>query len=126
MPPLFAHTHDLSKEGEQKPAKPPTEDQLAYIRSLCRQRDIPVPCVATATEAAELIDDLKDGKARPVDTPATDEELAARRAEQLRGFGNCKRCWQLVRERNERGQCAACAELVAEDGSRSEPEQACA
>lgn len=104
------HTHDLDV-GEQEKRKPPTENQVSYIRSLCRQRDIAVPEVATATEAAELIDDLKAGKLPERDT---DTEVAPVEPHPS-NFGRCGRCKANPVRRNAMGLCEQCVDWLAED-----------
>ena len=107
------HTHDLDV-GEEEKGKPPTESQVSYIRSLCRQRDISVPKVATATEAAELIDDLKAGKLpeRDTDTEAAPVEPHPS------NFGRCGRCKANPVRRNAMGLCEGCVAWLAEDKDR--------
>lgn len=102
---LITHTHDSMEEGGEK--KPPTDSQMTYIRSLCRQRDIDVPNVETAADAAELIDDLKAGKKPGASAPS--EVTRERAAKQLTGLGRCTRCSQMVRERSSGGLCTVCA-----------------
>ena len=106
-PPLHTHDSDEAKTA----AKPPTEDQLTFIRSLCRQRDIAVPHVGTATEAAELIDDLKAGKlperAVPVEVAPVEPHPS--------NFGRCGRCKANPVRRNAMGLCESCVEWLAED-----------
>lgn len=115
------HTPDVD-EGKKKKAKPPTADQLAFIRSLCRQRDIAVPDVATATEAAELIDDLKAGKA-----PERPTAGGAPAKPHPSNFGRCGRCKANPVKRNEMGFCAACVDWLAGDsGERLKGETAAA
>ncbi len=123
--PAAPHTHD-SSEGEAIETQPPTEKQRNYIRSLCRQRDIPVPEVATASAAAELIDDLKAGKtpAQPASADTSTAAPSPPEGEDKTGFGRCGHCHAFHKKRNAMGFCEACADWLAEESRKRAEAQA--
>lgn len=52
----------------------PTDAQLSYVATLCRERGFPVPAVYSKQHASLLIDEIRDGQYVPEEWRAYDDE----------------------------------------------------